>query len=231
MINHPEVPECTYKKERVMKILVFDDKEENRKAAQTQLKSHDVTVVESYDEAQKLLKPRVDYDAVSDDEDALPELDFNVASEEDRKQRQRELDQIKERHTAYHGYDAVLCDLFVPASAQAQASLDHVNESMPIGIFMCLLSAARGKAKYAGLFTDTNHHEHPASACLDAFMENSIESVPFKINGTQVMFTNNTNWITKNEHGQYVKNWSAFLDYLVGYEDRMVDPPQYAVIE
>jgi len=47
-----------------MKILVFDDNKTNREAAKAQLKGHDLTVVGTYDEARKMLGPRIDHSKV-----------------------------------------------------------------------------------------------------------------------------------------------------------------------
>jgi len=44
-------------KTRRLKILVVDDKEENRKSARALLAGHELTVVGDYEQAEKLLKP------------------------------------------------------------------------------------------------------------------------------------------------------------------------------
>ncbi len=137
-----------------MKILVFDDNATHRAAAQAQLKDHDLTIVGTYDEAQKLLLSGL-------------------------------------------GFDVVLSDLLVPASGQAQGSSRYVDTEMPVGIFIALLAAVRGGAKYVAVFTDSDHHSHPASACFDAFNHEDGETWPsiFVVEGAKVMLANNRNWV------------------------------------
>jgi hypothetical protein len=137
-----------------MKILVFDDNATHRASAQAQLKDHDLTVVATYDEAQKLL-------------------------------------------LSGHSFDVVLSDLLVLASGQEQDSSKHVDTEMPVGIFIALLAAVKGGAKYVAVFTDSDHHSHPASACFDAFNNEDGETWPsiFVVEGAKVMLANNRNWV------------------------------------
>ncbi len=67
-----------------------------------------------------------------------------------------------------HGFDMVLVDLLMPAADISQGSrgMKYVGQEMPIGIFLVIYAAKFG-AKHVGLYTDMNHHDHPASACLD----------------------------------------------------------------
>ncbi len=166
-----------------MKVLVFDDSRANRDAAHAQLKGHDLTVVGTYDEAQKLLMPKLDHDVAS-----------------------------------YPDFDVVLTDLLVPASRQEQGGdgLGFVGQEMPVGIFIGLL-AAKAHVKYVGVFTDSGHHDHPASACFDAFSRSELEPTPLLVEGSKVILCNNRNWIRgayESKEGR-VKNWARLLDYLV----------------
>ncbi|MFA5186189.1 MAG: response regulator [Patescibacteria group bacterium] len=65
-------------------------------------------------------------------------------------------------------FDAVLIDLMMPAGKKSQGprGMRFVGEEMPLGIFLAL-QALRSGVKRVGLLTDTNHHDHPASAALD----------------------------------------------------------------
>ncbi len=172
-----------------MKILVFDDSQTNRDAARAQLKNHDLTVVGTYDEAQKLLTT--------------------------------------------HKFDVVLTDLLVPASHQSQGSEEFVGKEMPVGIFIALLAAVKTRAKYVAVFTDTDHHSHPASACFDIFNRSESFPKPFTVEGSKVLLSNARKWINMYdpqdlskvlEYREYrertdtvrAKNWAALLDYLVG---------------
>lgn len=176
-----------------MNILVFDDNATHRAAAEAQFKDHDLTVVETYDQAQKLL------------------LDPNSK------------------------FDVVFSDLLVPASFQAQTEQLRGlgGTEMPVGIFIGLLAAVKGGAKYVGVLTDANHHSHPASACFDAFNKYAIEPDIFTVGGAKVVLINDSKWIGwyeptdlsralsmdewRGRHQQLTntKNWGALLAYLI----------------
>lgn len=65
-------------------------------------------------------------------------------------------------------WDAVLCDLLMPAGKNAQGPEGKklVGQEMPIG-WALVLHAVLSGAKYVAVVTDMNHHNHPASALLD----------------------------------------------------------------
>jgi len=114
------------------------------------------------------------------------------------------------------GYDAVLVDLLMPASGHMQGSdgRKFVGQEMPVGIFLATLAAVKG-AKYVGLFTDSNHHNHPASACIDPFNEDEDHPTPFAIQNTKVVFTNNREWL--HLRADNFTGWETWSEY---YKDR-----------
>ena len=219
-----------------MRILVFDDSEINRAAAQAQLKLHDLTVVGTYDEAQELLTPQFDYEKAnkelerefgdfkpwrSDDEAMIAHYDATKKI-------------VIEKATTYPDFDVVLTDLLVPASSQAQGRTSLVGKEMPVGIFIGLLAAVRARAKYVAVFTDIDHHSHPASACFDVFNYKRGESEPtaFMIGDCKILLSNTRNWVGKfdpNDLGKALKyeeytkrsdtisakNWAVLLAYLL----------------
>lgn len=166
-----------------MKILVFDDTAIQRRAAAAMLKEHEVTVVSTYDEAQKALTPQTDYDEVRRlMNEAMAKLgyakDFNPHDEklgEDKRKafwaaRDKEWNKAMEAVTTHPDFDAVLTDLMVPASRQAQGDESYhlVGKEMPLGAIIALLAISNGVKKVA-VVTDINHHKHPASAAFDCF--------------------------------------------------------------
>lgn len=215
-----------------MRILVFDDNEIHRAAAKAQLKDHDLTVVDTYDEAQRLLTPQLDHEKESA---ALERQfgDFNPYRSDDEAKKAEYFAAkkvAKEQATTYPDFDVVLSDLLVPASGRAQGSMELVGKEMPVGIFIGLLAAVRGRARYIAVLTDSNHHAHPASACLDVF---AGENAPmfFMVEGSKVLLSNNGKWVgqfdpndlvKKLEYAEYskrsdtvrAKNWAALLAYL-----------------
>lgn len=220
-----------------MRILVFDDNQTHRTAAQAQLKDHDLTVVGTYDEAQELLTPQFDYEKASA---ALKRQfgDFNPHRSDD-EAKKAEYSAAKkvayEQATTYPNFDVVLSDLLVPASRQAQGRNGEalVGKEMPVGIFIGLLAAVRAGAKYVAVFTDSDHHSHPASACFDAFNHDGGEGSPtaFTVEGSKVLLSNTRNWVklfdpqdlskaleyeeySKRSDTVRAKNWAALLAYL-----------------
>lgn len=221
-----------------MRILVFDDNQTHRAAAQAQLKDHDLTVVGTYDDAQKLLTPQFDYVKASA---TLKSQfgDFNpYRSDDEAKKAEYHAAQkvADEEATTYPNFDVVLSDLLVPASRQAQGpnSTRFIGQEMPVGIFIGLLAAVKARAKYVAVFTDSDHHSHPASACFDAFNKEGGETEPtaFKVEDSKVLLSNTRMWVeqfdpqdlsrpldyeeySKRSDTVRTKNWAALLDYLI----------------
>jgi hypothetical protein len=185
-----------------MKILVFDDKAIHLDAAKAQLgKEHDLTVVDSYDEARKLLRPHVDEDRAKEIfATKFGDDDPNKSEGITKEVRSERLDfyygEAKKQATIYPDFDAVLVDLLVPASGKEQGGpgTRFIGQEMPVGIFIALLAAKNG-AKYVAVFTDSSHHHHPASACFDAFNKGEMSPTPFTVNGAKVILSNTRNWV------------------------------------
>ena len=160
-----------------MKILVIDDNATHRSAAQAQLKDHEVTVAESYDDGRKLIY----HDRKHDWEEPRAKP-----------------------------FDAVLVDLLMPPGLERQGDNREkfIDQEMPVGIFLALLAAKNG-AKFVAVFTDSDHHSHPASACFDAFNEGEGKPTPFTVCGAKMILSNNGLWV-----GFYHKdNLSEALDW------------------
>lgn len=182
-----------------MKILVFDDNANHRNAAKAQLKDHNVTIVGTYDEAQELLRPKRDYNKASA---AMATLfpGFKRYESKDEEKNEAYDQAYKEQNelaTKYPDFDVVLTDLLVPASEQAMGpdGYEHIGKEMPIGIFIALLAAACGRVKYAAVFTDSSHHDHPGSACFDCFNAGEGNPTPFTVEGCKVLLSNTRNWV------------------------------------
>lgn len=221
-----------------MKILVFDDNQTHRTAAQAQLKDHDLTVVGTYDEAQKLLTPQLDEELATRiytkkyDGDEPYSAKYHELSPSERKERDDFYAQAEQKATTYPDFDVVLSDLLVPASRQAQGSMELVGKEMPVGIFIGLLAAVKARAKYVAVFTDSDHHSHPASASYDVFNKHECKPTAFTVEGSKVLLCNNRNWVNQfdpNDLGKALefeeyskrsdtvraKNWGSLLEYLI----------------
>lgn len=109
-----------------------------------------------------------------------------------------------------HEFEVVLCDLLMPPSDQMLAH-GWKQEEMPVGIFLALLAAKNG-AKYVAVFTDSDHHSHPASACFDAFNQRGCCSTAFAVAGAKLFLTNNSNWVQNDESVQPVVKEETRLD-------------------
>lgn len=225
------------KENTMLKVLVFDDNEIHRAAACAQLKDHDLMVVGTYDEAQKLLEPRINRDKVNE----ILHSQFGdskpwQSSDKAKKAEYFAAEKVAvEQATTYPGFDVVLSDLLVPASNQQLGSGGYrfAGQEMPVGIFIGLLAAVKARARYVAIFTDSSHHAHPASACFDAFNEEGeSEPTPFTVEGCKVLLSNTRNWVeqydpkdlskaleyeeySKRSDTVYAKNWAAILAYLI----------------
>src|SRR4051812_15621360 len=126
-----------------MRILVFDDKELHRNAAEAQLKGHDVTIVTTYQQAERLLVPQFD---MSKYEDLLTK---GIPAE----------DAQKAALTPAQQFDVILTDLLVPAPTHRMSQLVAQKffwREMPVGMLIGLLGASRAGVKYVGVVTDAS---------------------------------------------------------------------------
>lgn len=225
-------------KVREMRILVIDDSRTNLDAALAQLKGkgHEVTVSQFYDTGAEYFE--AEYDEAKMQrilaEQGIQQGDQGYYAAKRQAQAQSRLPLP---------FDVVLVDLLMPASANMQGpdGRKFVGQEMPIGIFLALLAAKAG-AKHVAVFTDTDHHSHPASACFDAFNQSETSPTPFTVEGAQVLLSNTRNWVdhfqpddlsAKMDYADYgkqeyggkglpsvrAKNWLALLNYLLGIKE------------
>ena len=133
-----------------MKVLVIDDTKRHRVSAAQIFTGpeYELTIASSYDEAVKLLE--VEYSGGGIDKNGFA---------------------IKKKELPY--WDAVLCDLLMPASGECCASCSLVGVEMPVGWSLALVAARRG-AKFVAVVTDKDHHQPPASAMLDRLCEHVL---------------------------------------------------------
>ncbi|MEK7568966.1 MAG: hypothetical protein AAB497_02535 [Patescibacteria group bacterium] len=160
-----------------MKILVIDDSANHQNSAQQVLGAlHDLTVVGSHDEALELLEPQLDNEKYK----TLKSEYMSQGIESWPAHKKAEA----ESWLPY--WDVVLCDLLMPAGRATQGGegLKHVGKEMSVGWALAITAALRG-AKYVAVVTDMGHHDHPASAMLDA-MNNTI----FVLHNAKALFTN-----------------------------------------
>jgi len=167
-----------------MRVLVIDDNSAHLTAAKVLLKDHDLVLASTYDEAQKLLTRDIDWKQV---DVYLKEAGFTNESPRDAKWKQAYA-QAKEKATYRPNFDAVLSDLLLPASKYmlGDRGMQHVGKEMPLGTILAFLALAAG-VKRVAVVTDTNHHDHPASAAFDAFAGDM-----FSPGDTRVLCTNST---------------------------------------
>lgn len=180
-----------------MRILIIDDSAANRKLAAEQLEGNELVFACSYDEGQAMLQPLIDEKKSNNRMDELtrvagfspedvetyrntekwdPYWRARVAA---RKQAEVEL-------TVPPRFDAVFSDLMLPASEQmlGGGAYRYIGQEMPLGTFLVLL-AMRAGVKRVGLVTDVGHHDHPASAAIDAFHFRA-DIGAFDVGGTKI---------------------------------------------
>jgi len=95
-------------------------------------------------------------------------------------------------------FDAVLTDLMLPGSAKAQIpNSPLIGAEMPIGTTLAFLALRQG-CKRIAVVTDTNHHDHPASAAFDIFRSEKDRgrNHVFSVGDARVLCTNSGNDVT-----------------------------------
>lgn len=187
---------------RKLKILVFDDTELHRISAKLSLAGHDLTIVGTYDEAQKALVPKTDFEKSRGLLSGLLEKaglkpDFNPHRETSKAADKWKYFALQKESyrlaTPYPNFDVLLTDLFVPASQQAMGGkgMSLVGKEMPLGTTIALLALSVGIRDVA-VVTDESHHAHPASAAFDCFGENRSPYI-------NIMCTNNVSYVEIDE--------------------------------
>lgn len=203
-----------------MRILVIDDSAANLAQAKEQLQGHELTLVSTYDAARKVLEVTFDNSdqgpARTKYRQLLAEAGYpgkfdeyssdKIGTEKYQAYRQTSkalFDQCVGEFKCYPQFDAVLSDLMLPASEKTLGpkGYQHIGKEMPLGTFLLLL-AMRARVKKVGLVTDTNHHDHPASAAVDAF--GCGRDGAFDVGDTKVVCWN------------YGKDWKEVLGLLNG---------------
>lgn len=188
-------PSLCAERSREMKILVIDDNPIHLQAAKQALKGHELTVCDDADEALELLGPRYDeviYGRVLAEHGFLKGCLYIP-----RGSTTQDFEGYEKAHAAAREgaslpyWDVVLSDLLMPAPRHTQGDrgMRFVGEEMPIGWAFVLEAAMRG-AKYAAVATDTDHHDHPASALLDNIGGRTEFPPRFIVNGARVGFYN-----------------------------------------
>ncbi len=102
-------------------------------------------------------------------------------------------------------FDVALIDLLMPAESQTlgqEGMAQHFGVEMAVGYPLAIKLATLGIPRIA-VATDTNHHNHPASAAVDWFAGASV-----MINGAEVRFIHSP--MCQGDKGM-VKDWAQVL--------------------
>ena|SRR3989344_5470066 len=101
-------------------------------------------------------------------------------------------------------FDAALLDLLMPAEPMmlGDRGLEHLGQPIPVGFPLSILAANEGVPLVA-VATDTNHHDHPASAIVDWFDKQ------FVVGGSKVM------WMHAPLRADGAKDWAEVLNRLL----------------
>lgn len=103
----------------------------------------------------------------------------------------------KPKGDAQPPFDAVLCDLLMPAGREMQGTKGnkYVGQEMPVGWALALMAVLQG-AKYTAVVTNLDHHQHPAAAMLDRlgcdglYDDRKKDFVKIRANGVPIGFVN-----------------------------------------
>lgn len=104
-------------------------------------------------------------------------------------------------------FDVALIDLLMPAEAMTLGTkgLNHLGEAFAVGYPLAVYLATEGIQ--VAVATDTNHHNHPASAMMDWLVDKEVN-----INGHRVCFMRAP---MKKIDGTWVKDWPVALGQLI----------------
>lgn len=188
-----------------MNILIIDDNPVHRQSAHETIKGHELTVVGSYDEAYKLIKPRLDT------------VHFGESTPKKEEESMR--------------FDVVMTDLLMPTGSRIQRIKkgdrladpgEFLGSEMPVGFSLALEAVLHG-AKYVAVVSDGDHHAHPALAMLDRLgaYQSGVQRTPvrFDMNGSHVGFfrvgEGKGGGKIQLENGVSGKDWGAILKHLI----------------
>ena len=171
-----------------MKILVVEDKEMHRRAAEETLVGHELTIVKSFDEAMALMRERIDEAKM---QQLMAEAGFSgqiIPGRWDDYSAART--KAEAASVIPFPFEAVLTDMMMPMGMR-ETLFDAFNpaEQVPYGFVIALKAALRG-ARFVAVVTDTNHHKGAMSAALDHFGGREFEHnhSNFVINGAKAIF-------------------------------------------
>lgn len=102
-------------------------------------------------------------------------------------------------------FDAALLDLLMPAEPMTLGNrgMEFLGQSIPVGFALSMLAAAEGVPLVA-VATDTNHHDHPASAMVDWFIRR-----PLRMQNSLVL------WMHAPLRSDGSKDWAEVLNRLL----------------
>lgn len=105
-------------------------------------------------------------------------------------------------------FDAALIDLLMPSEPMTLGGegLEHLGEPFAVGYPLAVYLATKD-IRYVAVATDTNHHNHPASAIMDWLSGESIS-----INGCSVTLMHSP---MKTVGEKQVKDWPSVLKRVI----------------
>lgn len=147
-----------------MRILLFEENEIQRQAAAVLLKNHYVTIVSTYEEAQRHLMPVINQKQANK---LLAQAGFEKfrpweATPEQKKDYIKTCADITKQATMLPPYDVFITDLLVSVLGP------HDEKKMPLGTTLVLLALAQGIKKVA-IMPNPNYPKHPAYAAFFCF--------------------------------------------------------------
>jgi len=191
-----------------MRILVAEDKEMHRKAAEETLSGHEITIVKSFDEAMDFMAgKKIDEENLRRllAEEGFPfpiPMKMEVETEERQNAYWKAFFKAEAKSVVPFAFEVVLTDMMMPMSRRTLSDPDLFDpyEQAPYGFVIALRATLCG-AKFVAMVTDTNHHKGLMSAAIDhlgtsyypdAYIGKGKPQDEFRpnfiINGAKVMF-------------------------------------------
>lgn len=106
-------------------------------------------------------------------------------------------------------FDIALIDLLMPSEPMTlgEEGLAHLGEPFAVGYPLAVYLAKKG-IRLIAVATDTNHHNHPASAFMDWLNDESVN-----VNGSSITFMHSP---MKQVGEKQVKDWLCVLERIMG---------------
>jgi len=205
-----------------MKILVADDSQKQRIAAEVALKEHEVVVSDTFASTAELLKPEFNEERFRTMlvEAGLP-VTFRAYDDGATEEQNAKYYELQDQAYDPCDFDVVLTDLMMPAERDGlgRTGLPFVGDPMPYGFTVALLALKSGVPQVAivsnGNADDGNHHNHPILNSCDRIEGTIVENRLTVFAGYNCPNMNEEKMPSEDKPHR-IKDWATVLEKISG---------------